>query len=519
MPPEVIMHLSHTRSTVRFLPLALSFAVGCSSDGSPAEPVATRVAITFQPSAAETGKTIQPAVMVELQDALGNVVERDVPHVSISLLAPSGGATLIGTTTIQANNGVATFDDIGVDVAGIGYRLIATAEAMTATSEPFSVTPAAPLVAVSAGESHSCGLTAAGAVYCWGTQKWVTAVGQSATELARPAFSMRQRATPEVAVSGDVPGVGRFDPTRRTLPSLLASATDFTVVESGITHSCGLSLSGAAHCWGINYVGELGDGTQQGTHVPTPVSGDLHFSTLALGPLQTCGVTTAGAVYCWGLKTGLLGNENGFTQTPTPVPGGLTFTSLDISYDHSCGLADGAAYCWGGNNRGQLGDGTKTSRSAPTRVATEVSFTSVKAGGAHACALTATGVAYCWGYNAEGAVGDGTTTDRLAPVPVATDLRFVELTAGGLHTCGVTTAGTAYCWGDNSEGALGDGTTFDRSLPVAVAGDATFSMLRAGTWHTCGVKTGGGALCWGKNGDGQLGDGTRTRRLIPTAVR
>src|SRR6185369_15745101 len=39
------------------------------------------------------------------------------------------------------------------------------------------------------------------------------------------------------------------------------SGLAFTAVSAGTSHSCGLSSSGAAYCWGDNVDGQLGNGT------------------------------------------------------------------------------------------------------------------------------------------------------------------------------------------------------------------------------------------------------------------
>lgn len=45
-------------------------------------------------------------------------------------------------------------------------------------------------------------------------------------------------------------------------------------------------------------------------------------------------------------------------------------------------------------------------------------FASIAGGTAHTCALTAGGAAYCWGANQYGNIGDGTKTNRTAPTAV-----------------------------------------------------------------------------------------------------
>jgi alpha-tubulin suppressor-like RCC1 family protein len=292
-------------------------------------------------------------------------------------------------------------------------------------------------------------------------------------------------------------------------------------INSGGYHTCGLTSTGAAYCWGRNDYGQLGDGTTTNRTSPVPVAGGLTFQALAAGGYHTCGLTASGAAYCWGSNQyGQLGDGMQTDRgSPVAVAGGLTFQALSAGDYHTCGLtASGAAYCWGNNSVGQLGDGTTNSRSRPVAVAGGLTLRALSAGSDHTCGLTASGAAYCWGYNSYGQLGDGSTTNRTSPVAVAGGLTFQALSAGDYHTCGLTSTGAAYCWGNNAYGQLGDGTTTSRSSPVAVAGGLTLRALSAGSAHTCGLTASGAAYCWGLNGDGQLGDGTTTSRSSPVAV-
>jgi len=260
-------------------------------------------------------------------------------------------------------------------------------------------------------------------------------------------------------------------------PTPVAGGLTFTVLSAGLLgDTCGVTPSGAAYCWGGNSDGELGDGTTNSPElVPTPVAGGLTFAAVSAGVYHTCGVTTSGAAYCWGSNAfGQLGDGTATDRlVPTAVAGGLTFTAVSTGWWHTCGATtSGAAYCWGDN--GFLGDGTNTGRLVPTAVAGGLTFTTLSAGPGETCGVTTSGAAYCWGYNAFGQLGDGTTTSRLIPTPVAGGLTFAAVSAGVEvetgHACGVTPGGAAYCWGaSNGAGALGDGTTADRLVPTLVA--------------------------------------------------
>jgi alpha-tubulin suppressor-like RCC1 family protein len=361
-------------------------------------------------------------------------------------------------------------------------------------------------------------------------------------------------------------------PSAAAALAVVTHALGFSQVSTGDMHTCGITTTGRAYCWGRNFQGQLGDGTQTARLLPTPVAGSLVFRNVSAGQDHTCGVTTDFLAYCWGESIdGKLGTgpPTRIVTTPTRVAGGLKFRVVAAAGAHSCGLTvpDGRAYCWGNNSLGQLGDGTTTGRNTPVPVAGGRSFRQVTTGALHTCAVTWGHQGYCWGSDfvgqlGDGAtrqnrsrpslvvgghpftqisagfastcavtttarafcwgnspVGDGTTLQRFEPRAVSGNLSFTRVTAGDNHMCGETTTKKAYCWGINSLGSLGNGVGGIQlqTKPVAVSGGLLFAQLSAGR-GTCGKTPDGTAYCWGENGDGQLGDGTTVSRFVPTPV-
>src|SRR3954468_20963296 len=127
---------------------------------------------------------------------------------------------------------------------------------------------------------HTCALTDAGGVECWGDD--------SQGELGDGNFSMR---TIPVGVSGLDTGVAEID-------------------TGGAGHSCAVTDAGAALCWGRNRWGQLGDGTHTNSNVPVAVTGlDSGVVSISTGGDNTCALIDAGAMECWGRnESGQLGN-------------------------------------------------------------------------------------------------------------------------------------------------------------------------------------------------------------------
>src|SRR2546429_1040854 len=144
-------------------------------------------------------------------------------------------------------------------------------------------------------------------------------------------------------------------------PTTQPAGLTFASVSSGAEHACGLTMNGAAYCWGYNGWGQLGNGTTEDGQRPVAVAGGLHFTALTAGDMHNCGVTASGAAYCWGCNGypsafGPLGNGS---VTPTSVPvavsGGPPALRVSPRPGHTCrATSPGAADCWGG---GPLGNG------------------------------------------------------------------------------------------------------------------------------------------------------------------
>lgn len=319
---------------------------------------------------------------------------------------------------------------------GLGNGTNLPASTPTAVTLPAGV---AGFARLAAGGGHTCALTATNSLYCWGDDTWdQLADGDPPAESTVPVAASVQISGPftEFEANGAHTCLLSAAGAIRCWGDLGLPLTGFASVAPGGLHHCGIDQGGVTKCWGMNVYGQLGDGTDDPSFaVPVAVSlpaGVTGFATLAAGGTHNCALTGAGSAYCWGHNwTGQLGNPvSPSSNVPVPValPAGVTLVSLALGQDHSCGLtATGSAYCWGENSHGQLGNGTTTTSSTPVAVtipAGASGFVALTAGGAHTCGVTDTGAAYCWGNNEWGQLGDGTTTNSSTPQQVGGGLIF-----------------------------------------------------------------------------------------------
>jgi alpha-tubulin suppressor-like RCC1 family protein len=405
------------------------------------------------------------------------------------------------------------------------------------------------VVAIGAGDFHTCAVLSTGAVRCWGLNEYGQ-IGDNTVGDGNPNTLDHFRVNPTtvVGVTSGVESVSGGDGHTCALntdglvrcwglnangqlgdgsfanrPTAVTKALAGIIgLEVGEFHTCALTSIGGAKCWGLNDAGRLGDGTTTDRELPANVRGlDSGATAISAGGGHTCALAPAGVV-CWGANaTWQLGN---FSVANSYAPVGVVGLSLGVEAGsrHTCAVtASGGATCWGDNDDGQLGDGTTTGSMIPVAVAGLTSgVASIVVGATHTCALTTAGGVNCWGNNQYGQLGDGSTEDRLAPVEVAgLGSGVLAIVADGAYTCAVTSMGGAKCWGDNSTGQLGDGTTVMRPTPVDVSGLASgVAAMSAGGLHTCALLVTGRAKCWGASGFGQLGNGTTSAPLGPVDV-
>ncbi|HEU5135882.1 MAG TPA: hypothetical protein VFU13_12105 [Steroidobacteraceae bacterium] len=340
-------------------------------------------------------------------------------------------------------------------------------------------------------------------------------------------------------------------------------------LSAGVIHTCALTKSGAAYCWGANNQGQLGAPTTttcgstsrtmcstRPLRVECPAGAPCRFTQIASGETLTVAIDTNGDTWWWG-RGAPAHHKVSATLRGKPIE----FSSIAAGYGHGCGIGDGALFCWGSNGFGSAGAPLvmrEVSDQSPVHVLPTIEFSKVVGGSEHTCAVTsrATDVV-CWGRDTE--------NQTTGPNPAqhgqfffqnfGTLVSIVDLALSHSSSC-VTLAGSGVnCWGDhlnldvapfgvpeslavghhhvcavssqkascvggNNWGELGTNSTALQASPVPVhAPPALVSTISAGTNHTCGLTPTGEIYCWGRNHEGEVGDGSAPYNVTgPTLV-
>lgn len=337
-------------------------------------------------------------------------------------------------------------------------------------------------VAIAAAGFHTCALTKAGALSCWG--------------------SLRSGEDIDVLWQSGAP-------QRISLPRPVRS------FSTGEGHSCAVTDDGSVHCWGRNRYGQLGDGSLTVSIAPVPVLGlGERARSVSVGLRHSCALLeSSGSVKCWGAYpyVGSPGTVN--ATRPVTVTGIASAAGLSAGSFHTCARSGAARIqCWGSNEAGQLGNGSLTESREPVDPhALPGVPTKVTAADMSTYAITDEGALIGWG---RGFPVEAGIAPELSPVAMTNVPPFVDFAAGRDHACIVTKASAVACWGTDRAGELGlprpTAPPFEPqvTIPVRIDGiPGLAAAVAAGPLHSCALTRDGRVFCWGANNSGQLGVG------------
>lgn len=270
--------------------------------------------------------------------------------------------------------------------------------------------PASVFVQVASDTFYGCGLTSRHHVECWSD------------------FELQE---------AEEYNFGQADPP----------AGEFAQISAAFGQACGIEVSGALQCWGVQDGGQWDYG--QTVSDPGP------YTSVSTGFSHTCAISTGGELRCWGRA-----DNSGFV-----APSGAAI-AVSIGALYECALrAGGEVECTGNNALAEPGP-----------------YTALSAGDDHVCALGAEdGLVSCWPYgyapeNYQG--GYGGETLKLSSIA----------SNASASSCGLDADGARHCWGwpQYENNPVGDGPSPEGPFTAVSMAD---------TWAACMILLDGGIGC------------------------
>jgi len=375
---------------------------------------------------------------------------------------PQITAGVYHTCAVLPDRAVRCWGFSGDGQVGYGNRLTIGDDETPAAAGPVDVGANGKVIALAAGDYHSCAVLDGGTVRCWGYGN----EGQL-------GYATRNM-------------VGDDETPAAAGPVNVGAGRTATAITAGGNHTCAILDTGSVRCWGLSEFGQLGyanttsigDNETPGSVGPVDLGGHTATAVTA-GISHTCAILDDAAVRCWGLgSNGQLGYANtGAVLDPGQVGAvnlgaGRTAKAITAGAYHTCAILDnGSVRCWGSNDDGQLGYANTT------------------------------------------VIGDNEAPGSAGPVELGLGRTAISISAGGNHTCAVLDDGRVRCWGSGVFGQLGygnlanvgDNETPGSVAPVDLGSGRTATAVVAGIYDTCARLADGAVLCWGNGADGRLG--------------
>jgi hypothetical protein len=129
--------ISGTAGTAYTLTFASNGLTSATQSITPTFGTATQATLSTNAAGSVSGSAFTTQPVITIKDAFGNTVTNSSASVTMTV---SGNGTTVGTTTVNAVNGIATFTDVGISgTAGTAYTLTFASASLTSATQ--SITP------------------------------------------------------------------------------------------------------------------------------------------------------------------------------------------------------------------------------------------------------------------------------------------------------------------------------------------------------------------------------------------
>lgn len=284
--------------------------------------------------------------------------------------------------------------------------------------------------------------------------------------------------------------LGLNDTIDRSSPTQVGTDTNWSSVSTGSLSTFAIKTNGTLWAWGNrgagqNY-GQLGLNSDAYRSSPTQVGASTDWSLVRTFSYSTVAIKTNGTLWAWGRNSdGRLGlNDTSNKSSPTQVGSSTNWSKVEMANDYCAAIkTDGTLWVWGNNNDGQLGLNDTVKRSSPTQVGALTNWSLISPSFENSLAIKTDGTLWGWGANAgyAGTLGLNDTVSRSSPTQIGSDTSWSLVRTFATVTGAIKTNGTLWMWGNNNNGQLGFNTTYQsKSSPTQLGTGTNWVQIRAG---------------------------------------
>jgi len=239
------------------------------------------------------------------------------------------------------------------------YEQLGNGQGTTSSNVPTQVAATTPFTQIAAATDHACALTSDGDTYCWGSvqsggigngsntgqPKNVPAAilttslpsndtsfkalipgGDSTCGITAAGLSFCW-GSDNFGVLGNGGGNSNALAPSATLMTSVGGRAQVVATTVGYNNGCLLNAAGKPHCWGLDSFGTVGNGDPLADVMApvavtvTSITSSQTFRTMSVGIANACGINGDGLGFCWGEGfAGAIGNgSSANASAPAPV--------------------------------------------------------------------------------------------------------------------------------------------------------------------------------------------------------